>query len=163
MGQGRRLHKKVTVDLKIPAGIASGQRLRVPHRGEKGLNGGPNGDLYIEINVARHKYFIREGSNIFIKIPLSALDATLGTKIDVPTIYGDVELTVPPGTQHGTQFRLKGKGMKELGSTHMGDQYVEVKVDVDEKLSREEKELYEKLRQLKGKETIYERFKKSFK
>lgn len=156
-------HKKVTVDLKIPAGIASGQRLRVPHRGERGVNGGPNGDLYIEIIVAKHKYFIREGSNIYIKVPLSALDATLGTKIDVPTIYGDVELTIPPATQNGTQFRLKGKGMKELNSSHMGDQYLEVKVEVDEKLSREEKELYEKLRLIKGRENIYERFKKSFK
>ena len=156
-------HKKVTVDLKVPAGIASGQRLRVPHKGEKGANGGPNGDLFIEIIVAKHKNFIREGSNIFIQIPLSALDATLGTVVDVPTVYGDVELTIPPATQHGTQFRLRGKGMKELGSSHIGDQYVEVKVEVDERLSKEEKELYEKLRQLKGKESIYERFKKSFK
>lgn len=156
-------HKKVTVDLKIPAGIQSGQRLRVPHRGERGINGGPNGDLFIEINVGKHKNFIREGSNIFIQIPISAIDATLGTKVDVPTVYGDVELTIPPATQHGTQFRLKGKGMKELGSSHIGDQYVEVKVEIDSGLTREEKELYEKLRTLKGKESIYERFKKSFK
>jgi len=156
-------HKKVTVDLKVPAGIASGQRLRVPHKGEKGANGGPNGDLFIEIIVAKHKNFIREGSNIFIQIPLSALDATLGTVVDVPTVYGDVELTIPPATQYGKQFRLRGKGMKELGSSNIGDQYVEVKIEVDDHLSKEEKELYEKLRQLKGKESIYERFKKSFK
>ena len=156
-------HKKVTVDLQIPAGIQSGQRLRVPHRGEKGANGGPNGDLFIEVLVGKHKFFIREGSNIFIHIPISSLDATLGAKVEVPTVYGDVELTIPPATQHGTQFRLKGKGMKELGSTHMGDQYVEVKIEIEDRLSREEKELYEKLRQLKGKENIYERFKKTFK
>jgi len=156
-------HKKVTVDLKIPAGIQSGQRLRVPNRGERGINGGPNGDLFIEINVGKHRNFIREGSNIFITIPISALDATLGTKVDVPTVYGDVELSIPAGTQHGTQFRLKGKGMKELNSAHIGDQYVEVKIEIDNSLSREEKELYEKLRTLHGKESIYERFKKSFK
>lgn len=156
-------HKKVTVDLKIPAGIQSGQRLRVPNRGDRGLNGGPNGDLYIEINVGKHKNFIRDGSNIHIQIPISAVDATLGTKVDVPTVYGDVELTIPAATQHGTQFRLKGKGVKELGSSHVGDQYVEVKVQVDDSLSREEKQLYEKLRSLQSKESIYERFKKSFK
>jgi molecular chaperone DnaJ len=156
-------HKKVTVDLKIPAGIQSGQRLRVPNRGDRGANGGPNGDLYIEINVGKHKNFVRDGSNIHIQIPISAVDATLGTKVDVPTVYGDVELTIPAATQHGTQFRLKGKGVKELGSSHVGDQFVEVKIQVDDSLSREEKQLYEKLRSLQSKESIYERFKKSFK
>lgn len=156
-------HKHVNVDLKIPAGIHSGQQLRVPGKGEKGTQGGPNGDLYIEINVLRHKYFVRDGNNIHISIPLSALDATLGTKVDVPTVYGDVELTIPSGTQHGTQFRLKGKGVKELNSSSVGDQYVEIKVEVDDKLSREQKELYEKLRQIQGKDSIYDRFKKAFK
>lgn len=157
-------HKKVTVDLKIPAGIQSGQRLRVPNRGERGVNGGPNGDLYIEINVGKHKNFAREGIDIRIQIPISAVDATLGTKVDVPTVHGDVELTIPPATQHGTQFRLKGKGVPELGrKDHFGDQYVEVKIQVDDSLSREEKQLYEKLRSLQSKESIYERFKKSFK
>lgn len=156
-------HKHVSVDIKIPAGIQTGQQLRVPGKGEKGSNGGPNGDLYIELNVLRHKYFERKGSNIYISVPLSALDATLGTKIDIPTVSGDVELTVPSGTQSGTQFRLKGKGVKELNSNNIGDQYVEVKVEVEEKLSREEKELYKKLKDLQGKNSAYDRFKSNFK
>lgn len=155
--------KRVTVDVKIPAGIHSGQQLRVPGKGERGTQGGPNGDLYLEILVSRHKYFQREGNNIYINVPISALDATLGCKIDVPTVHGDVELTIPSGTQTGTQFRLKGKGVKDLNSNNLGDQYVEVKIQVDEKLSREEKELYEKLRKIKGKDSIYDRFKKAFK
>jgi len=81
----------------------------------------------------------------------------------VPTVHGDVELTIPSGTQHGTQFRLKGKGVKDLNSTNIGDQFVEVKLQVDDKLSREEKELYEKLKTIQGKDSIYDRFKKAFK
>jgi len=156
-------HKKVTVDLKIPAGINTGQQLRVPNKGEKGSQGGGNGDLYIEIVVSKHKFFNRDGNNIFISIPISTVDAALGCTVDVPTVYGDVELSIPSGTQHGAQFRLKGKGVKQLNSSNIGDQYVEVRVQVEDKLSRDEKELYEKLRQIKGKETIYERFKKTFK
>lgn len=156
-------HKHVNVDIKIPAGIHSGQQLRVGGKGERGSQGGPNGDLYIEIAVLKHKYFVREGNHIHVSIPLSALDATLGCKVDVPTVHGDVELSIPAGTQSGTQFRLKGKGVKELNSSNQGDQYVEVKVQVDEKLSREQKELYEKLRSLQGKDSIYDRFKKAFK
>jgi molecular chaperone DnaJ len=154
--------KRVTVDLKIPAGIHSGQQLRVSGKGARGSQGGPNGDLYIEVIVARHKHFTREGNHIHIRVPLSTVDATLGTKIDIPTVHGDVQLTIPPGTQHGTQFRLKGKGVKELNSNTMGDQFVEIKLEVDDKLSRQEKELYEKLRNVSNKETIYDKFKKAF-
>lgn len=112
--------------------------------------------------VAKHKFFQRDGKDIRITIPLSTLDATLGTKIDVPTVHGDVELNIPAGTQHGTQFRIKGKGVTDLRSNTMGDQYVEVTLQVDDKLSKEEKELYEKLRKLQSKESPFERFKKTF-
>lgn len=156
-------HKHVSVDIKIPAGIHSGQQLRVPGKGERGSNGGPNGDLYLELNVRRHKYFERNGNNIHLSIPISALDATLGCKLDIPTVSGDVELSVPSGTQNGTQFRLKGKGVKELNSSAVGDQYVEVKVEVEDKLSREEKELYKKLKDLQGQNSAYDRFIKGFK
>jgi molecular chaperone DnaJ len=155
-------HKHVTVDVKIPAGIQSGQQLRVTGKGERGQNGGSNGDLFIEVLVAKHKYFQRDGKNIYIAVPISSLDATLGTKLDIPTVHGDVELTIPPGTQHGTQFRLKGKGVKDLRSAQQGDQFVEVNIKVEDKLSREEKELYEKLRKLQSKESDFDRFKKSF-
>ncbi len=155
--------KRVTVDVKIPAGIQSGQQLRVSGKGERGLNGGPNGDLFIEVLVLKHKYFERDGRNIYISIPISAIDATLGTKIDVPTVYGDVELTIPAGTQHGTQFRVRGKGVKDLRSSDVGDQIVQVKVEIDTKLTREQKELYERLRGSGQKENVFDKFKKSFK
>lgn len=159
-------HKRVSVEIKIPAGIQSGQQLRVQGKGERGENGGPNGDLYIEVLVKKHDYFAREGKNILISIPLSSVDATMGCKIDVPTVHGDVELTIPAGTQGGTKFRLKEKGVKDMRGGAMGDQFVEVQVEVPKKLSKEEKELYKQLQDLQksgGKDTVFEKFKKAFK
>ena len=155
-------HKRVKLEIKIPAGIQSGQQIRVANKGERGTNGGPNGDLYIEINVNRHPNFVRDGNDIRISVPISAVDATLGCTVDVPTVYGDVELTIPAGTQHGTQFRLRGKGVKAPRGGQ-GDQYVEVKVEIPTKLSREEKEYYEKLKNSKTSESPFDKFKKAFK
>ena len=152
---------KEQVEVNIPAGISSGQQVRIQGYGERGENGGPNGDLYIEIRVRPHKYFVREGNDIYIKVPITSVEATLGTKIDVPTAYGDVELTIPAGTQPNSKLRLKGYGVKELRSNSKGDQYVEVEVSIPKKLSKEEKELYEKLSQKK--ENIFDKFKKNFK
>ena len=153
---------KEQVEVSIPAGIGSGQQVRLAGYGEKGENGGPNGDLYIEIRVRPHKYFVREGNNIRISIPISALDATLGTTVDVPTAYGDVEMKVPAGTQPGQQLRLKGYGIKDIRTNNVGDQYVEIQIEIPKKLTKEEKDLYEKLANRK-KESVFERFKKSFK
>ncbi len=154
--------KRVNVDIKIPAGIASGQQLRVSGKGERGLNGGPNGDLFVEIGVKPHKHFKRDGNNIHIQIPLSVVDAALGTEIDVPTVHGDVTLTIPAGTQPNTKFRMRDKGIKDLRSSRMGDQFVEVKLEVPTKLSRQERETYETLREEKG-ESVFDRFKNAFK
>lgn len=155
--------KRVKVDVKIPAGINTGQQLRVEGKGERGQRGGPNGDLYLEILVKNHKYFVREGKNILLDIPLSAVDATLGTTIDVPTVHGDVALKIPAGTQNDARLRLKGKGVKDLRSTNYGDQIVTVKVKVDKKLSDKERKLYEQLRDLEQseKKSVFERFRKS--
>lgn len=155
-------HKRVKLDIKIPAGIQSGQQVRVSNKGERGVNGGPNGDLYIEILVSRHKQFVRDGNDIRITVPISAVDAVLGCKVDVPTVYGDVELTIPSGTQYGQQFRLKGKGVKAPRGGQ-GDQYVEVKIEIPTKVSRDEKELYEKIKNKKEHESPFEKFKKAFK
>ena len=152
---------KEEVEVDIPAGISTGQQVRVQGYGERGENGGPNGDLYIEIRVKKHKYFIRDGKDIYIRVPISSIDATLGTKIDVPTAYGDVELSVPAGTQPNTKLRLKGYGIKDLRSSAKGDQYVEIEVNIPTKLSREEKEMYQKLSEKK--ENIFDKFKKNFK
>ena len=154
-------HKRVKLEIKIPAGIQSGQQIRVTGKGERGVNGGPNGDLYIEILVGRHESFVRDGNDIRVTVPLSAVDATLGCKVDVPTVYGDVELNIPAGTQHGTQFRLRGKGVKT--SRGQGDQYVIVQIEIPTKVSNEEYKHYEKLRELQGKESVFEKFKKAFK
>lgn len=158
-------HKRVSVDVKIPAGIQSGQQLRVQGKGERGENGGPNGDLYMEVLVKKHDYFVRDGKNISIQVPISSVDATLGCEIDVPTVYGDVELTIPAGTQTGTQFRLRDKGVKDLRGGSNGDQYVQINIEVNKKLSKEEKDLYKKLKELQkksGKESVFEKFKKAF-
>ncbi len=159
------IHTREDVEVKIPAGIASGQQVRLAGYGERGYNGGPNGDLYVEIIVRPHKYFTRVGNDVHIKVPVSIVDAVLGTKIDVPTVYGDVELTIPAGTQPNQQLRMREYGIKELRSNAKGDQIVEVEVTIPKKLSREEKEIFEKLRATSKdkKESVFDKFKKSFK
>ncbi len=158
------VHKREEIEVKIPAGIQSGQQVRVANMGERGYNGGPNGDLYIEINVLPHKYFHREGNNIYIKIPISSLDATLGTMVDVPTVYGDVELNIPAGTQPNQQFRMRGYGSKDVRTQNKGDQFVEIEVTIPKHLSHEEKELYKKLAGREDKkESVFEKFKNNFK
>jgi len=156
------INKKESVDVTIPAGINSGQQVRIQGYGERGMNGGPNGDLYIEVIVKDHKFFEREGNDIYIEVPISAVDATLGTKIDVPTCNGDVTLSIPAGSQPGQKLRIKGYGVKSLRSNMVGDQYVILKVEIPTKLSKEEKDLYTKL-QTSCKESIFDKFKKAFK
>lgn len=163
-GQGYN-RRRVDKEIRIPAGVNDGQQLRVQGLGERGLNGGPNGDLYIEINVEPHKQFERDGRNIYLEIPISAVDATIGTTIDVPTIHGDVAMKIPAGTQNGRQFRLKGKGVNETRTGRQGDQICIVTIKVDEDLSRKEKELYRQLQELQGTrsgESVWSKFKKSF-
>ena len=159
------INKHESVEVTIPAGIQSGQQLRVPGKGERGSNGGENGDLYIEITVNDHNVFKRDGNDIYVEIPISVVNATLGATLRVPTVYGDVDLVIPSGTQPGQVLRLKGKGVKGLRNGSVGNQYVKVKVEVPSKLSREEKEAYERIRDIEnGKsDNPFERFKKGFK
>ncbi len=155
-------HKRITLDIKIPAGIQSGQQIRVSGKGERGSRGGTNGDLYIEVFVDAHSSFKRDGNDIYIQIPISNIDAVLGTEVDVPTVHGDVSLKIPAGTQNGTKFRLKGKGVQSIRGA-IGDQYVEVNIEIPKKLSKQEKEFYEKLRKADKYESPFEKFKKAFK
>ncbi|MDO4500034.1 MAG: molecular chaperone DnaJ [Erysipelotrichaceae bacterium] len=154
---------KEKVEVNIPAGIASGQQVRLQGYGERGLNGGPNGDLYLEIIVRPHKFFVRDGNDIYIEVPISAVDATLGTTIDVPTCNGEVTLNIPAGSQPGQKLRLAGYGVKSLRGSGTGDQYVQLKVEIPTKLTKEEKELYEKLQGHHKSESVFEKFKKAFK
>ena len=156
--------KTVTVELDIPAGINSNQRLRVSGKGGRGSNGGPNGDLYVEIQVKPHEHFQREGRNIHITVPVSNVDATLGCEVDVPTVHGDVTVKIPAGTQSGAILRLKGKGVKDLRGSTYGDEMVRIEVKIPTKLSMEERELYTKLSKLsKKKESPFDIFKRKFK
>ena len=155
-------HVTKKLDVKIPQGIQSGQQIRLVGKGERGLNGGPNGDLYIEINVGEHPVFKRTGQDIRVQVPISALDATLGTTLNVPTVHGDVELEIPAGTQPGQQFRLKGKGVPYgMGA---GDEFVDIKVEIPKRISEKDRDLYEQLRtsaEAKA-DSPFERFKKFF-
>ena len=160
-GQGYE-NKTVKLDVKIPAGIRSGQQIRIPGKGERGLNGGPNGDLYIEVQVAPDSTFTRSGNDIRVTKTISALDAILGATIEVPTVYGDVELKIPEGTQPGQTFRLKGKGIAPARGV-TGDEYVDIKVEIPRKISRKERELYEQLRSGVAPESPLEKLKNKFK
>ena len=151
------------LEVKIPAGIAEGQRIRVQGKGERGYNGGANGDLYLEIAIKAHKDFVRRGNDIYLKVPISFVDATLGITLDVPTVYGTVEVKVPSGTQPGTVLRLNGKGVKGVRGD-VGDQLLEIEIQTPTSLNDEQKALLEQYKKIEPKkETIFEKFKKRFK
>ena len=144
-GKGRiRINKKLEVN--IPSGIDNGQNIILRGQGSAGLNGGPSGNLIIEIRVREDKIFRREGNNIYCEVPISFAEATLGAEIDVPVLGGGSEkFRIPEGTQSGTTFRLKNKGIKHLNSNAKGDMYVSVVVEVPKSLSRKQKEALKEL------------------
>lgn len=139
-GSGRNRVQK-TINVEIPAGIDNGQVLRVPNQGDSGLNGGPSGNLHVGVTVRPDPVFSRNGFDVHCEIPLTYTQAVLGDEITVPTIDGNVKYSVSEGTQNGTTFRLKNKGIKKLGRTDRGDQYVKVVVEVPKNLSKKQKEL----------------------
>jgi molecular chaperone DnaJ len=126
-GQGL-IQKTELISIKIPAGVDSGSKVRVPGKGNTGRNGGPPGDLFISIEVAPHTFFRREGANIYVKLPITVPEATLGAKIEVPTLYGKTTIKIPPGTKSGQKFRLKEKGAPVPGRRTRGDEFVEVSI-----------------------------------
>ena len=135
------IRKTKTIEVDIPAGIDNGQMIKLGGQGELGTRGGPRGDLYIEVNVQSHPIFTRDGYDVYLEMPITFAQATLGDKIQVPTLDGKVEYEVPEGTQTGTVFRLKGKGIPKLKSNVRGDQYVKVTVEIPKKLNEKQKEL----------------------
>lgn len=141
-GRGKT-RKSRKINVKIPAGVDTGNVMPLRGQGEHGSNDGPPGDLYIRINVARSSKFDRRGNDIFIDTHISMGKATLGTEITVPTVDGDVKYTIPAGTQSGTMFRLKGKGVPRVNSSGRGDQYVKVIVDIPKNLTAKQKEALE--------------------
>lgn len=155
---------KTNLDINIPSGINSGQQIRVAGKGQRGTLGGSHGDLFLEVVVEEHKYFKRDGNDIHLEIPISFIDAALGTDVDVPTVYGDVTLKIPAGTQPDKIFKLKGKGVRDLRGSGQGDQYVHVKLVTPDNLSRKQKDLLEQYKNDEGKDnSLFARFKRLFK
>jgi len=160
-GKGYNKVKK-SIDVKIPAGINEGQQIRLQGKGERGRNGGPNGDLYLEIVIEKHNSFKRDGNDIHLTVPLSFVDASLGTEIDIPTVYGTVSLKIPSGSQPNQVFKLKGKGIKDMRTSTPGDQYVHLDIKTPENLSRRQKELLTEFQKESGSDSWFSRFKKAF-
>lgn len=135
------MQTKSKLKVKIPAGIHSGQKLKMSHEGTAGHHGGSAGDLYIEVHVGDHELFKRNENDITLEVPITLLQATEGAEIEIPTLHGNVKMTIPPGTQSGKQFRLKGKGVPHVGGYDFGDQIVKVIVETPAHLDREQIQL----------------------
>jgi molecular chaperone DnaJ len=144
-GEGRVVREK-TIDLKIPAGVDTGSKMRLTGEGDAGGKGGPAGDLYVVLNVQEHEFFERREHDLYCHIPITFTQAALGAQIMVPTLEREEEkLTIPAGTQTGSTFRIKGRGVSKRGGSARGDLYVTVGVTIPTKLSREQKDLLTKL------------------
>jgi molecular chaperone DnaJ len=143
-GKGR-IHKEKVLEVRIPAGIDSGARLRIQGEGEAGSLNGPSGDLYVIIYVEEHPFFQRQENNIYCQVPISIVQAVLGSEIVVPTLEGEEKLKIPEGTQTGSVFRLRNKGIVSLGGRGRGDQFVTVNIVVPTKLTREQRQAFENL------------------
>ena len=143
-GQGK-VKKQKTLEVKIPAGIDDGMRIRSAGNGEPGTNGGPPGDLYIEIRLKKHEIFERDGDDLHCAVPISFTRAALGGEIDVPTLQGKAAIDIPEGTQAGKQFRLRGKGIKGVRSSYPGDLYCHIAVETPVKLTEHQRKLLKEL------------------
>ncbi len=141
-GRGR-VRKTRTLSVKVPAGVDDGDRIRLSGEGEAGRNGGPSGDLYVEIRIKPHKIFQREGSNLSCEVPVSFGKATLGGEVELPTLDGHVSLKIPAGTQSGKVFRLRGKGVTTVRDPRQGDLFAAVAVETPVNLTAEQRELLE--------------------
>ncbi len=147
-GSGR-VRKEKNLEVKIPAGVEEGTRIRVTHEGEAGLRGAPSGDLYVFLNIKQHSLFKRQGADILCKVPIQMVTAVLGGEIEVPTIDGgQASVKIPAGTQPGQQFRMKSKGMSILRATGRGDMIIEAKVETPVSLSKKQRELLEEFAQI---------------
>jgi molecular chaperone DnaJ len=142
-GRGR-VRKTRTLSVKVPAGVDDGDRIRLSGEGEAGRNGGPPGDLYVEIRVNPHKIFAREGADLSCEVPISFSTAALGGEVELPTLEGNVALKVPAGTQSGKVFRLRGKGVTTVRDPRKGDLFARVAVETPVNLTNDQKELLRK-------------------
>jgi molecular chaperone DnaJ len=150
-GEGR-VQQRRKIKVRIPAGIDDGARLRSSGHGEAGLRGGSPGDLYVVVHVRPHELFLRQGDDLLCEMPISFPTAALGGEIEVPTLHGPARLHIPPGTQNGTVFRLRGKGMPNVHGHGTGDQHVRVTVEVPTRLSRPQRDKLQEFAALTGTE-----------
>lgn len=163
-----RMPKKRTVSIKIPAGVHEGQGIRVAGEGEPGQGGGPNGDLYCYVRVKEHEYLQRDGNNLVAIVPISFTQATLGATINVPSLDGTKRLRIPPGTQYGSVFRIKGQGLPDLRTKRVGDQLVQVTIETPCKLNAEQEQLLREFAKTENKSVspksagFFEKLKKQF-
>jgi molecular chaperone DnaJ len=143
-GGAGRVQRERTLSVSVPAGVEDGTRIRLAGEGEVGVRGAPAGDLYVDVGIRQHSLFQRDGSNIYVRVPLRMGQAALGSQVEVPVVDGSrARVTVPAGTQTGDQFRLRGKGFSILRSAARGDMYVQVMVETPQNLSRRQRELLE--------------------
>lgn len=167
-GEGK-VKKRKKISVKIPKGVDDGQQMRVAGQGEPGVNGGPPGDLFIVFHVRRHEFFTRDGDDIYCDVPVTFAQAALGDELEVPTLYGKVKLKVPAGTQSGTQFRLRDKGVHNVRGYGIGDQHVLIKVITPTKLSDKQKDLLREFAEISGDvpdeqhESFFGKMKRAFK
>ena len=144
-GQGR-MEKRKTLSVKIPAGVDTGDRIRLTGEGEAGISGGPSGDLYVQVSVRDHPIFERDGANLYCEVPISFVDAALGGQLEVPTLTGRVNLKIPSETQTGKLFRLRGKGVTPVRGGGVGDLLCRIVVETPVKLTADQKELLTKFK-----------------
>lgn len=137
--------KRETIEVTIPPGVEDGQQIRVRGKGTPGADGGPAGDMYLVAAVRPHPHFRRDGRNIELDVPVTVAEAALGAKIDVPTLDGEVTLTIPPGTSSGAKLRLRSRGVPAHGNAAAGDQIVTIQIVVPKPLSEKQRELFEEL------------------
>ncbi len=146
------------IEIRVPEGIETGQQIRLEGFGNKGYNGGPNGDLYIVFDVKPSDIFIREGDNIIINVPITFAQAALGDEIKVPTVYGDVQLKIPSGTQSDSKFRIRGKGAPNVRTKSKGDEYVVITVVTPTKLSQNQRKVFEQLKKVEDSPSVSKNF-----
>ena len=152
-----------TIELEIPAGVEEGMQISMRGKGNAGKNGGPKGDLLVAIEEAKHQHFSRDGQNVMYDLFLNFADAALGTSLEVPTLGKTVKITIPPGTQAGKIFRLRGKGIPSVqGYSEKGDQLININIWTPKKLSAEEKAILEKMRTMPNFQPIEDMDKKGF-
>lgn len=168
-GSGK-VTRRNKIHVKIPAGVDDGQQLRVAGKGEAGINGGPPGDLYIVFHIRSHEFFERDGDDIYCEMPITFVQASIGDEVEVPTLHGKVKLKVPAGTQTGTKFRLKGKGVPNVRGYGTGDQHVLVRIVTPTKLSEKQKQLLREFAEVSGQsplgeqeESFFSKVKRAFK